>query len=112
MMVPGSGEKTQRLNILISETLEKRLTSAAKKRGISKSAYVRLAVEREFDREQELELERAVRELAHFMKPIRNSPLSQISMERISYEKGRGLASEFGSNSWGGNKKEPSLCDR
>lgn len=63
-MVPGSGEKTQRLNILISETLEKRLTSAAKKRGISKSAFVRLAVEREFDREQELELERAVRELA------------------------------------------------
>lgn len=65
MMVPGSGEKTQRLNILISETLEKRLTSAAKKkRGISKSAFVRLAGEREFDREQELELERAVRELA------------------------------------------------
>ncbi len=63
-MVPGSGEKTQRLNILISETLEKRLTSAAKKRGISKSAFVRLAGEREFDREQELELERAVRELA------------------------------------------------
>lgn len=63
-MVPGSGEKTQRLNILISETLEKRLTSAAKKRGISKLAFVRLAGEREFDREQELELERAVRELA------------------------------------------------
>lgn len=63
-MVTGSGEKTQRLNILISETLEKRLTSAAKKRGISKSAFVRLAVEREFDREQELKLERAVRELA------------------------------------------------
>ena len=63
-MVAGSDEKTQRLNILISETLEKRLTSAAKKRGISKSAYVRLAVEQEFDREQEIKLERVVRELA------------------------------------------------
>ncbi len=63
-MVPGSGEKTQRINILISKSLEKRLTSAAIKRGISKSAYVRHAIEREFDREQEVKLERAVRELA------------------------------------------------
>lgn len=63
-MVPSSSEKTQRLNILISKSLEKRLTSAAIKRGISKSAYVRLAVERQFDWEQEVKLERAVRELA------------------------------------------------
>ncbi len=63
-MVAVSGEKTQRLNILISKSLEKRLTSAAIKRGISKSAYVRLALELEFDREQEVKLQRAVRELA------------------------------------------------
>lgn len=57
-------EKTQRLNLLISQSFKEQLISAAKNRGISKSSYVRQAVEREFDREKDLELATAVRELA------------------------------------------------
>jgi len=55
-METNRGEKTQRLNLLISQAFKDQLISAAKKRGIS--------VEREFDREKEAELELVVRELA------------------------------------------------
>ena len=63
-METNRGEKTQRLNLLISQAFKDQLISAAKKRGISKSSFVRQAVEREFDREKEAELELVVRELA------------------------------------------------
>ena len=56
--------KTHRFNLLIGESLEKKLTTASQQRGITKAAYVRLALESALEREEELELERAVRELA------------------------------------------------
>jgi len=53
-METNRGEKTQRLNLLISQAFKDQLVSAAEKRGISKSSFVRQAVEREFDREKKL----------------------------------------------------------
>jgi hypothetical protein len=63
-METNRGGKTQRLNLLISQAFKEQLISAAKKRGISKSSFVRQAVKREFGREKELELEMVARELA------------------------------------------------
>jgi hypothetical protein len=63
-METNRGEKTQRLNLLISQAFKDQLISAAKKRGISKSSFVRQAVKREFNREKEHELEMVARELA------------------------------------------------
>lgn len=63
-MGAGKDEKNRRLNILISETLDKRLSEAAEKYDTSKSAFVRRAVEREFQRRKEEELARAADELA------------------------------------------------
>ena len=63
-METNRGDKTQRLNLLISQAFKEQLISAAKKRGISKSSFVRQAVKREFDREKEHELEMIARELS------------------------------------------------
>ncbi len=63
-MTVQKGDKTQRLNILVSESLDRRLTEAAEKYDTSKSAFVRQAVEREMERRREEELEQAARELA------------------------------------------------
>ena len=58
------GDKTQRLNILISESLDQRLAEASEKYDTSKSAFVRQAVERELQRREEEELAQAADELA------------------------------------------------
>jgi hypothetical protein len=63
-METNRGDKTQRLNLLISQAFKEQLISAARKRGISKSSFVRQAVKREFNREKEHELEMVARELA------------------------------------------------
>jgi hypothetical protein len=47
--------KTQRINILINESLNNQLSKEAKKSGVTKSAYIRVALEREFAREKQLE---------------------------------------------------------
>ena len=64
MLTLQEESKTHRFNLLIGESLEKKLTTASQQRGITKAAYVRLALESALEREEELELERAVRELA------------------------------------------------
>lgn len=56
--------KTHRLNVLISESLHERLSQMAKELNQSKSAFIRRAIMREFERVEEEELERAAAELA------------------------------------------------
>lgn len=53
-----------RFNFLLSESQEKRLTAAAQAKGISRSAFIRLALEQALADEKETALEKAVRELA------------------------------------------------
>ena len=55
--------RIQRINILISESLNQELSQAAKRSGVTKSALVRVALERELIRDQELEREIADREV-------------------------------------------------
>ena len=75
-METNRGDKTQRLNLLISQAFKEQLISAAKKRGISKSSFVRQAVKREFDREKEHELEMVAREL---------SPLYDVDQDHTAF---------------------------
>ena len=56
-MDPSSLEKSRRVQIQISADLNRRLDRAARDSGISKSAYVRVALEREFAQEVLLERE-------------------------------------------------------
>ena len=48
-------EKNQRINILISESLNSELSEAAENSGVTKSAFVRVALEREFALDKKLE---------------------------------------------------------
>ena len=57
--------KSRRLNIVMSESEIERLSTAAKHSGMSMSAFVRLAVEKETDRRRERALEEAAEALAH-----------------------------------------------
>ena len=64
-MVTKDANKTTRLNIMVSEYLDKCLTESAKKRDLSKSAFVRLAVERECACTQDEILAVAAEAVAH-----------------------------------------------
>ena len=57
-------DKTKKINILINESLNSQLSQAAKRSGVSKSAFVKVALERELNRDKKLELELKTRELA------------------------------------------------
>ena len=57
------GKKSQRINILISRALNNQLSQAAKRSGVTKSAFIRVALEREFARDKKLESEVAARDL-------------------------------------------------
>ena len=48
-------EKNQRTKILISESLNSELSRAAEKSGVTKSAFVRVALEREFALDKKLD---------------------------------------------------------
>ncbi|MGB2965304.1 MAG: hypothetical protein WBB69_15100 [Anaerolineales bacterium] len=48
-------EKNQRIKILISESLNSELSRAAEKSGVTKSAFVRVALEREFALDKKLD---------------------------------------------------------
>jgi predicted DNA-binding protein len=56
--------KNRRINILLSEELIERLSTSAEERGISMSAFVREAVEKECERTQEQVLAEAAESLA------------------------------------------------
>ena len=61
-------EQARRLNIMIGENLLEWAVTEAKSRGVSVSALVRDALERELVRTREKDLERAARELAELYK--------------------------------------------
>jgi len=63
-MVPREAPKTRRLNIMVSESLIECLSARAEDRGMSMSAFVREAVERECERAQEQALSEAAESLA------------------------------------------------
>ena len=56
-MASSTYRKTKRINILLNEALNRQLRSAAKQSGITTSAFVRVALEREFARDKALDLE-------------------------------------------------------
>ena len=62
------GLKSIRINILLTDDLNQQLTLTARNRGISKAAYVRYALDRSFSLDDELNLQKAVRELAPVYK--------------------------------------------
>ena len=63
-MNDSSSVQSERFNILLSRETKARLTVAARTRGISRSEYIRFALEKAFHLEKENEIRRAVRELA------------------------------------------------
>ena len=64
-IIKGGGEiKTERFNIFLSRYLKDQLTAAANQKGISRSAYIRSALEMAIQMEKESTLQKAVRELA------------------------------------------------
>lgn len=63
-MVSNEAPKTRRLNIMVSESLIECLAANAEDRGMSMSAFVRQAVERECERTQDQILEEAAEALA------------------------------------------------
>lgn len=67
-MVAYDGPRTQRLNVMLSESLLARIDQAAASRGISKSALVRLAIEKELERSKEKELRKVSEALAPLYK--------------------------------------------
>jgi predicted DNA-binding protein len=52
--------KSVRINILLTESLEQELAEAASRRGMSKAAYVRYALEKSFNEEDQEKLQQAV----------------------------------------------------
>ena len=56
-MAPSNFEKSRRVQIQISADLNRRLDRAARDSGVSKSAYLRVALERELAQEERLERE-------------------------------------------------------
>lgn len=65
-MLTNEAPKTRRLNILLSESLIECLSASAEDRGMSMSAFVREAVEKECERIQEQILTEAAELLAAF----------------------------------------------
>ena len=63
-MHTNEAPKTRRINILLSEELVERLSTSSEERGMSMSAFVREAVEKECERTQEQILAEAAESLA------------------------------------------------
>ncbi len=63
-MLTDDSPKTRRLNIMVSESLIECLAANAEDRGMSMSAFVREAVEKECERTQEQVLAEAAESLA------------------------------------------------
>jgi metal-responsive CopG/Arc/MetJ family transcriptional regulator len=61
-------KEMRRLNILVSESMYERLTEMSRQHGETKSDIIRLAVEHEFERRQNVELRRVVSDLAPLYK--------------------------------------------
>jgi predicted HicB family RNase H-like nuclease len=59
-MAASQLEKSRRVQVQISAAMHRKLARAAKDSGISKSAYLRVALEREFTHQEKLEREIAM----------------------------------------------------
>jgi hypothetical protein len=64
-MEKGSHDKTRKIQIVISDSLNHKLSRAADRCGITKSAIVRVALERDFALDQQLDQECARADLTH-----------------------------------------------
>ena len=56
-------KRAQRIHIVINPSLNDQLSRAAKRSRVTKSAFIRVALERELTRDRELESEIAAREI-------------------------------------------------
>ena len=56
-MAARTSGKSRKIHIHLSDSLDHRLSNAAKESGVTKSAFVRVALEREFALEERLALE-------------------------------------------------------
>ena len=68
-MLASEAPKTRRLNIMVSESLIECLAANVEVRGMSMSAFVRQAVERECERAQEQVLAEVAESLASLAEP-------------------------------------------
>ena len=68
-MLTSQAPKTRRLNIMISESLIEWASATAETRGITVSAFVREALEKECERSQE----QAIAQAAEALAPLYNS---------------------------------------
>jgi predicted DNA-binding protein len=73
-MEKGSREKTRKIQIMISDSLNNRLSRASDRSGVTKSAFVRVALEREFALDQQLDAECARADKAQALEPKRDIP--------------------------------------
>jgi len=60
-MINSTLEKSRRIQILLNDSLDSKLSQAAKEYGVTKSAFVRVALERELALDQQLALECALK---------------------------------------------------
>jgi len=56
-MDKGSHDKSRKIQIMISDSINNQLSQASDRCGITKSAFVRVALEREFALDQQLDAE-------------------------------------------------------
>jgi predicted DNA-binding protein len=76
-MASQDSHKSRKIQIHINDSLNHRLSNAAKESGVTKSAFVRVALEREFALEEKLALECANKPAARRLEIRRdkNQPL-------------------------------------
>jgi len=67
-------DKTRKIQIMISDSLNNQLSRASDRSGVTKSAFVRVALEREFAFDQQLDAECARADKAQAQQPIKGIP--------------------------------------
>lgn len=73
-MDKGSHDKFRKIQIMISDSLNNQLSRASDRCGITKSAFVRVALEREFALDQQLDAEYARVDLVQVQEPKKDIP--------------------------------------
>ena len=73
-MDKGSREKSRKIQIMISDSLNNPLSRASDRSGVTKSAFVRVALEREFALDQQLNAECALADKAQALEPKQDIP--------------------------------------
>ncbi len=73
-MDKGSHDKSRKIQIMISDSLNNQLSRASDRSGVTKSAIVRVALEREFAFDQQLAAECALADKAQAQEPKKDIP--------------------------------------